>query len=226
MSSSDIGNLMCLPFDEILPGEPTEVSEYLIQASARLLGSEGRNWIPLIVKEIGQDEYLVIGNSFIYAVAAEAELNEVWCIIADDSESTQSITKVLAGEMVPKTNLSTASREEIAAALDYLINQPDSPLKGVNLASSVTRIDEAPRQYWSSLQPITKLGCKITAGKKIKALEKLFYLTPQPMPEVIRDRSLLESFNTKQLKQLAKKRQIKGTSKMNKAKLIDILIAS
>ncbi|MBE7384360.1 MAG: transcription termination factor rho family protein [Leptolyngbya sp. SIO1E4] len=226
MSFSDVGNLMCLPFDEIEPGEPTEAPEYLIQASANLLGPEGRNWIPLIVREIGQDEYLVIGNSFVYAVAAEAELQEVWCIIADDSEETQAITSALAGEMVPKTNLSTATREEISAALDYLINQPTSPLKGVNLATAVNRIDEAPRQYWESLQPITKLGCRITAGKKLKALEGLFYLTPKPIPEVISDRSLLESFNTKQLKDLAKKRKMRGYSKMTKSKLIDMLIAA
>ncbi|MEO1127058.1 MAG: transcription termination factor rho family protein, partial [Cyanobacteria bacterium J06639_16] len=215
MSFSDVGNLMCLPFDEIEPGEPTDAPEYLIQASAKLLGPEGRNWIPLIVKETGQDEYLVVGNSFIYAVADEAGLKEVWCIIADDSEETQSIARALAGEMVPKTNLSKASRDEISSALDYLINQPSSPLKGVSLVTATTRIDEAPRQYWDSLKPITKLGCKITAGKKLKALEQIFYLTPEPMPEVIRDRSLLESFNTTQLKAMAKKRKLTGITKMS-----------
>ena len=226
MSFSDIGNLMCLPFDEIEPGDPTEAPEYLVQSSAKLLGPEGRNWIPLVVKEVEQDQYQVIGNSFIYAVVAEAGIQDVWCIIADDSEETQATTGALARERVPKTNLSTASREEISAALDYLINQPSSPLKGVSLATATTRIDEAPRKYWDSLQPISKLGCKITAGKKLKALERLFYLTPEPLPEVIRDRDLLESFNTKQLKDLAKKRKMKGYSKMTKSKLIDVLAAA
>ena len=226
MSFSDIGNLMCLPFDEIEPGESTEAPAYLIQASAKLLGSEGRNWIPLVVKEIEQDQYLVIGNIFVYAVAAEAGVKEVWCIIADDSEETQTISRALAGEIVPRTNLSIASREEISAALDYLIRQPNSPLKSVNLATAVARIDESPRQYWVTLQPITKLGCRITAGKKLKALEDIFYLTPEPIPDVIRDRSLLESFNTTQLKELAKKNKLQGYSKMNKSKLIDMLIAT
>ena len=85
MSLSDLGNLMCLPFDEIEPGEPTEAHEYLIQSAANLLGPEGRNWVPLIVKEMGPDQYQVIGNSFIYAVAAEAQLEKIWCIIADES---------------------------------------------------------------------------------------------------------------------------------------------
>jgi hypothetical protein len=225
MSLSDVGNLMCLPFDEIEPGSPTEVHEYLIQAAANQLGPEGRNWVPLVVKETAPDQYEVIGNSFIYAVAAEADLEEVWCIIADDTAETAAVTQALAQEVIPKTNLSTASREEISAAIDYLLSQPASPLKGVNLASAVARIDEAPRQYWKTLQPITKLGCRITAGKKLKALEQVFYLTPEPLPEVIRDRKLLESLNTTQLKAMAKKRNISGISKLKKAELIDRLAA-
>ena len=74
MSLSDVGNLMCLPFDEIEPGDPTDAHEYLIQAAANLLGSEGRNWIPLIVQEIGLEQYRVVGNAFVYAVAAAADL--------------------------------------------------------------------------------------------------------------------------------------------------------
>ena len=226
MSLSDVGNLMCLPFDEIEPGDPTEAHEYLIQSVANLIGPEGRNWVPLIVQEMGLEQYRVIGNSFVYAVAAAAGLKEVWCIIADNSSETLQSTQALTGEIVPKTNLSTASREDIAAALDYLIRQPNSPLKGVNLATAVARIDESPRQYWENLQPITKLGCRITAGKKLKALGDLFYLTPAPMPEVIRDRALLESFNAKQLRKVAKKRQVKGYSKMRKPELVEVLIAA
>ena len=199
---------------------------YIGESAANLIGPEGRNWVPLIVQEMGLEQYRVIGNSFVYAVAAAAGLKEVWCIIADNSSETLQSTQALTGEIVPKTNLSTASREDIAAALDYLIRQPNSPLKGVNLATAVARIDESPRQYWENLQPITKLGCRITAGKKLKALENLFYLTPAPMPEVIRDRALLESFNAKQLRKVAKKRQVKGYSKMRKPELVEVLIAA
>jgi hypothetical protein len=217
---------MCLPFDEIEPGEPSEVHEYLIQFAANQLGPEGRNWIPLVVKETAPDQYQVVGNAFIYAVAAEAGLDEVWCIIADDSPETVTITQALAQETQPKTNLSTASREEISAAIDYLMSQADSPLKGTNPASLVARLDDAPRQYWKDLKPITKLGCRITAGKKLKALEQIFYLTPKPLPEVITDRALLESLNTQQLKAMAKKREIEGLSKLKKADLVKLLAAA
>ena len=226
MSLSDVGNLMCLPFDEIEPGTPTEIHEYPIKAAANLLGNNGRNWIPLIVQEIGVDQYKVIGNSFIYAVAEVAELEEVWCIIADESPETIAVTQALAGESIPKTNLSAASREEISSALDYLMNLPSKPLKGVSFASAVSRIDEAPmRRYWDTLKPITTLGCKITKGGKLKALESVFFLEPKPLPEVIKDPKMLDSFNQTELRKMAKERKLSGYSKLKKPDLIKLLSA-
>ncbi len=226
MSFSDTGNLMYLPFDEIEPGKPTEIHEYLIQSAANLLGSNGRNWVPVIVKEISPEQYQVIGNSFVYAVAAEAGLSKVWCIIADNAPETIATTQALTQEVLPKTNLSTAGREEISVAVDYLLSQPTAPLKGVKPASLIARLDEAPRQYWKNFEPVKKLGCGITTKAKLKALEEVFYLTPEPMPEVITDRKILETLTTQQLKDMAKKRDVKGLSKLKKADLVELLAAA
>ena len=50
---SDVGNLMYLDLEIIESSNETKMSEYLIQASAKELdNSSGRNWIPLVVKEI------------------------------------------------------------------------------------------------------------------------------------------------------------------------------
>lgn len=186
-SLNNTGSLMHLYLDEIEPKKATHASSFSIQAAANLLNQTGgRNWIPVIVKEIGEDRYQVIGNSFIYAVAEAAGLERVWCIIADDSSDTAEITQVLAGEKVPKINLSKASRDEIRAALQYLIEQPGSALKSVKLPIATTRIDEAPRQSWKSLDPILTLKCGITK-KNIKALEQIFDVEPQPMSETITD---------------------------------------
>lgn len=223
-SLSDIGNLMHLYLDEIDPGEGTDAPEFLIKASAHLLNQKGgRNWIPVIVKETGEDKYEVISNSFIYAVAQEAGLDRVWCIIADDSEDTVEVTKVLAGETIPKINLSKASRDEIMAALQYLIEQPGSVLKTVKLAVATNRIDEAPRQYWNDFKPITNLKCGITKGKKLDALKQVFYLTPQPMPDTIIDAKILKKMSIVDLKKMAKKRGITGISKMKKDDLVEAL---
>lgn len=223
MSLTDVGNLMLLSFDEVEPGQPTQAHDYLIQFAAKHLGPEGRNWIPIIVKETNPDRYQVIGNSFIYAVAAEAGLEKVWCIIADSSPESISATQALAQEVQPKTNLSTADRDEIAAALDYLIKQPGTPLKGVRAASVVARLDDAPREYWKDLKPITKLGCGITGGAKLKSLEQVFYLTPQPIPEITTDTRLLEMMAVGELKAMAKKKGLTGFAKLKKPDLIKLL---
>lgn len=223
-SLSNIGNLMHLYLDEIDPGEGTDAPEFLITASAHLLNQKGgRNWIPVVVKETGEDQYEVIANSFIYAVAEEAGLDRVWCIIADSSDDTIAITKVLAGEEVPKINLSKASRDEIMAALQYLIEQPESALKSVKLPIATNRIDEAPRQYWKGLEPITTLKCGITKGKKLDALKQVFYLEPEPMPATITDVDVLKKMTNAELKAMAKKREIVVTSKMKKDDLVEAL---
>ena len=221
---SDVGNLMFIDLEIIEPGTIVDTSEYLINATAKeLSNTDGRNWIPLIVKEIAEYRYQIIGNYFIYAVAEAAGLEKVWCIIADNSEETAKITKMLAGEVIPRTNLSTASNSEIKAALEYLIAQPDSPLKRVKIPIATNRIDEAPRKYWQDLKPITKLGCGITAGKKLKALEQVFYLTPEPMPDDIKDSKILNTLTTAELKKLAKKRKLSGYSKLKKSGLVNLL---
>jgi hypothetical protein len=221
---SDVGNLMYLDLEIIESSEINNQSEYLITATAKeLSNTNGRNWIPLVVKEVAEDRYQVIGNSFIYAVAEAAGLEKVWCIIADDSEETAKITKILAGEKIPKINLSTATRDEIKIALQYLIEQPNTPLKGVKLPVATNRIDEAPRQYWQNFEPITQLKCGITKGKKLNALKEVFELTPQPMPNVIKKPTVLNTLTITELKKIAKERGITGYSKKKKSDLIELL---
>ncbi len=225
-SLTDIGNLMHLRLEDIEPGEGTNEPDFLIQASANLLQkNDGHNWVPIIVKETGEDQYEVISNSLIYAIAEEAGLERVWCIIADDKPETVEISKVLAGEVIPKINLSKASRDEIMSALEYLKNKPASPLNRVDVLKAANRIDEAPRRYWKSFTPATQLGCGITKGKKLDTLKSVFYLTPEPMPEVISDANILRTLTATELKKMAKKREISGYSKMKKADLVEALSA-
>ena len=182
-SLSNIGNLMHLYMYKIEPGNGTDAPEFIISATAKALNElGGRNWVPVIVKELEKNKYEVIGNSFIFAVAEAAGLEKVWCVIADESEETEKISQILSGEKIPQINLSTATRDEIKIALQYLIEKPDSQLTGVKLAVATNRIDEAPRQYWKDFKHITKLGCGITTAK-VNALKEVFYLTPQAMPE-------------------------------------------
>ncbi|UKP01355.1 Rho termination factor N-terminal domain-containing protein [Nostoc sp. UHCC 0870] len=224
MKIDDIGNLMYLYRKEISSCVGTDAPEFLIKSTAQALNNlGGRNWIPIIVKETGEDQYEVIGNSFIYAVAEEARLDKVWCIIADDSKETSEVTKILAGEIRPKINLSYAGRDEIKSALEYLIEKPDSVLKRVNLSVATNRIEEAPRKYWTSLDPITTLKCQITKGVKLNALKEVFELTPEPLPDVIKDPIILRTLTVTELRKMAKKRGIPGCSRKGKDELVQIL---
>jgi len=178
----DIGKLMYLPLASIEPGELCSESEFIITAAAEaILNSGGRNWIPVIVKETGDYQYQVVSNSFIYAVAQQAELERVWCIIIEPESKNIEQAKILAREAIPKVNLSTASRDTILAALRYLVAQPGSALKGLDVMVAANRISEANRETWSNFNPITTLKCAITKGKKLDALATVFYLSP-PVP--------------------------------------------
>ncbi len=128
MNPNLIGNLVYLYLSDIEAGNPTDAPEFLIKATAKLLQeSGGRNWLPIIVKMLDKDRYQVIGNSFVYAIAQEANLERVWCIVADDKDETAFLAQVLAREQTPKINLCTADREEIIAGLRFLRALPDSP---------------------------------------------------------------------------------------------------
>jgi Rho termination factor, N-terminal domain len=221
---NDVGQLLYLYYDEILPSEGTQFSEFIVQASAKLLqAASQRNWVPLIVKQVSSKQYQVIGNSFVYAIAEAAGLDRVWCILADDSQDTEQVSRVLSGERIPKVNLSTATHDEISAAFKYLLDLPASPLKGVKIQAAVSRIDEAPRQYWKDLTPIVNLKCGVTRGKKLDTLSEIFYLTPQEISESTTDVSILQGLTVTELKAMAKKRGISGYTKLKKPDLVEKL---
>ncbi len=217
INSNIIGNLQYIYLDQIEIKSGIDAAEFLIRGTAKLLQKAGgRNWLPIVVKIIEKDKYELIANSFVYAVAQEAGLERVWCVVADEKEETALLSRILAREQTPKINLSTATRDEIMSGLQFLIQQPNSPLKGIQIDVATNRIDEAgDRKYWQNFEPITKLKCGITKTK-INALELIFYLTPETA--LIPD--LNSTMTLTQLRSLAKGMGIPGTSKMKKADLI------
>lgn len=174
----NVGKLMYLPLADIEAGEEFTASEFLISAATDLvLQAEGRNWLPLIVKETGDYQYQVVSNPLVYAVAHQANLERVWCIVIDSNPISIEQAKILTGEITPKVNLNTASRDTILAAFRHLVAQ-NSDLKGLDVIKATNRIDEADRTEWTSLNPIVNLKCGITKGKKLDALKQVFFLSP------------------------------------------------
>lgn len=226
----EIGALIYLYLEEIEPGEPVKIHEFLIKETAKAVSRAGdRNWLPIIVKQMGQDRYQVISNMFAYAVAEEAGLEKVWCIIADDSEATQTACELLSQERLPKIDLATATVDDIHRGLDYLIHRAVNPLKGVKLPVATSRIFEAPRLTWKpSLMDVTQLKCGITKGAKLNAFKEVFYLSAQASstmqePQEEMQPTDLNSLTVSQLKKIAKERGLSGYSKLKKGELIDWL---
>jgi hypothetical protein len=214
---------------EITVPDPTDAPQFVLDVVSQALSvSGGKNWIPVIVKEVSKGEYVVVANSFIYAAAENAGLEKAWCVIVDDDESAEYLTKVLAREIVPKLDLATASYEQIQGALEYVSEKPNSALKGFKLLVAVNRIAEAPRQNWKSLDELTKLKCGITKGKKLDALKEVFTLNVKSVKEPVEVNApkpiqSLDSLSLTELKAMAKDKKLKGYSKKTKAELVDLL---
>jgi hypothetical protein len=230
---TDAIQLMYLWMHEISVPEPTNAPQFQVNVVADALNQHGgKNWIPVIVKEVGSGEYEAIANTFVYAAAESAGLEKIWCIIVDQIEGAEYLTKVLSGDIVPKLNLSTASYEQIKIALEYVVEKPSSALKGFKILTATNRISEAPRQTWKSLDELLKLKCGITKGKKLDALKEIFCLT-SPTEDTQKtihsnesnslNNESLESLSLKALKELAREKGLKGYTKKTKGELIDLL---
>lgn len=223
----EIGTLLHLYLDEIELKEPIETHPFLINNGAKAINeAKGRNWIPLVVKQIDSDQYEVIANSFIFVCAQEAGLKKVWCLIADNSLITEESAKILAQEKIAKIDLATASREEIKLGLDYLIKRSINPLVSVNIATATERIDQANRSLWrANLAEIPDLKCGITKGKKLDIFKEVFYIKPSISP-IKNPEPDLNKLTCQKLKAMAKERGYSGYTKMKKQELIDLLLQS
>jgi hypothetical protein len=183
--AQEIGTLLHLYLEEIEPLISTKAHQFLITEAAKSINeAQGRNWIPVIVKQTGIESFQAIANIFILVAAQEAGIDKVWCIVADDSVITQKSSQLLSQELTPKVDLAIATRDEIKLALDYLINRSVNPLVGVRLATALDKIDGVSRKSWKeNLKEVVALRCGITTGKKFDIFKEVFYITPQPEPE-------------------------------------------
>lgn len=80
--------------------------------------------------------------------------------------------------------LNTASADELVTALRMAVFLPEINLAEIDLIKLAHSITHEPmRKYWQDLQPLTKLGCGITAGK-LKGLDQILKVEPAPPPEI------------------------------------------
>ncbi|OCR01001.1 hypothetical protein BCD67_06480 [Oscillatoriales cyanobacterium USR001] len=179
-NSENIGKLMHLELTKIESTEPCSDSEFIIAGAAEAILQAGdRNWIPIIVKEIGDYQYQVVSNNFVYAVAQQAKLERVWCIVIDPKPSNVEQAKILAREAIPTVNLSTASKDTIITVLKYLVEEYN--WKNVKPVEAAQKIVDSNRKQWSDFIPLTKLQCGLTKAR-LDCITKVFSISPPPPP--------------------------------------------
>ena len=179
-NSENIGKLMHLKLSKIESAEPCSESEFIIAGAAEaVLQAGNRNWIPIIVKETGDYQYQVVSNHFVYAVAQQAKLDLVWCIVIDPKPSNIEQAKILAREANPTVNLSTASKDTIIAVLKYLVKEHN--WKNVKPVETANKIVDSNREQWSDFTPLTKLQCGLTKAR-LDFIAKVFSISPPPPP--------------------------------------------
>lgn len=92
---TDTGNLMHLHSHKIDPREPHSESKETVAEVAKLIKSAGRNWVPILVQEIGEDKYEIVGNSLIYEAAQKAGIEKLWAVIIDPLPENVKQAKLL-----------------------------------------------------------------------------------------------------------------------------------
>jgi len=179
-NSENICKLMHLKLSKIESAEPCSESEFIIAGAAEaVLQAGNRNWIPIIVKETGDYQYQVVSNHFVYAVAQQAKLDLVWCIVIDPKPSNIEQAQILAREANPTVNLSIASKDTIIAVLKYLVKEHN--WKNVKPVEAANQIVESNREQWSDFIPLTKLKCNLTKAR-LGCIAQVFTLSPPPPP--------------------------------------------
>ena len=179
-NSENIGKLMHLKLSKIESAEPCSESEFIIAGAAEaVLQAGNRNWIPIIVKETGDYQYQVVSNHFVYAVAQQAKLDLVWCIVIDPKPSNIEQAKILAREANPTVNLSTASKDTIIAVFKYLVKEHN--WKNLKPVETANKIVDSNREQWSDFTPLTKLQCGLTKAR-LDFVAKVFSISPPPPP--------------------------------------------
>jgi hypothetical protein len=181
-NSENIGKLMHLNLSKIESAEPCSESEFIIAGAAEaVLQAGNRNWIPIIVKETGDYQYQVVSNHFVYAVAQQAKLDLVWCIVIDPKPSNIEQARILAREEIPTVNLSTASKDTIIAVLKYLVQEHN--WKNVKPVEAANKIVASNRDQWSDFISLTKLKISgLTTKARLDCIAKVFTISPPPPP--------------------------------------------
>ncbi|MBW4458192.1 MAG: hypothetical protein KME55_39395 [Nostoc indistinguendum CM1-VF10] len=110
-----LGRVLRIPC-KFIQGQ-SSVNPTLIKNISQQLQATGKNILPIIIKALGEDNFVATLNIHILEAARQAKLDFVWCIVVDDK--MQSQVKIESGQIV-QVNILTASEQEIIDTLEYI----------------------------------------------------------------------------------------------------------
>lgn len=177
---TDIGKYLKIPTKRLLRDKNTPMDPFVRAVIKDELIRRGRNFIPVIVEECEDSEdYRILFNDHIYIGAIAAELDFVWCIIADQDRQSQVEVESLQRFHV---DLMTASEELLRETFDYIRDQYPScgGQRGIQSEKAAKEIiakrDTTQWQNCTSekrLKKLTTLKCGI-GEKKLPLLARYF----------------------------------------------------
>ena len=171
---SDIGKYLRLPRKQIKYQELNNKSHpAVIEAIAEKIKKNQRNFLPIIVEEKNEDEYYVLLNEHILEAAEKANLDFVWCILADEERRKQ--IQIEAKQRF-EINILTAKEETIAGMLEYIKNTHSGWNKNFDPKKAAKAIVKNRSEQWKKckpFKPITRLKCGI-GDTKLPTLKNYF----------------------------------------------------
>lgn len=168
---SDVGKYLRIPCNKIINKNKSQTHSVIINAIADKLKIHRRNFLPIIVEEVDEEKYEILLNGHILEAAKQAQLDFVWCIIADKKRGKQI---EIESKQRFEINLLTASDKTISEMFDY-IKSVHTGFNQVNPQEVAEKIVKNRSNQWKSFQPLTKLRCKI-GRKKLEILNNYFCL--------------------------------------------------
>ncbi len=164
LMETELGKVIRLPLFEVQGNQ--EVHPALLKNLAKQIKRNEQNFLPVIVKLLGEDSYEAIYNVQILEAARKAEVDFVWCIVVDDEILDQ--IKVESGEII-RLPVLTASQQDIKEVLEY-IQEEKSGVRTMNPEIAARAIvEQREKTNIKSLNFLTKKRC----GIGTKTLEKI-----------------------------------------------------
>ncbi|MDR9403197.1 MAG: hypothetical protein RI580_07140 [Halothece sp. Uz-M2-17] len=119
--SLKLGYIIGLSCDLVQAKYKSKVHPTVVDQITRQLKEKQRNYFPVIVFEVEEEQYEAVENIHILEAAKRANMDFVWCMIVDENINRQvSIEKGELNRTLLKVQINSASEIEIKNALSYL----------------------------------------------------------------------------------------------------------